>query len=305
MLMGDATDTDNVTSLYDIQSDRTRFQSVTAGEHGGYYDLVEKKFISSRTLQFLIDEVKPETGFEIKSEDSPYIKKARNRITQNLSLQQKKPVDSYSNIFLKYLSDKFLSSRQDQNILSAVLFVDIVGSTKLANTLLPDQMSSLVRIFSQEMSILISKHAGFVLKYAGDAVIAYFSDLDGYGNLFENAVRCGKTMNVVIGHAINWAFQKFGLPSITVKVGIEAGYNQIVFFGPQPDLIGAVITMATKIYSLGKPSHIAIGETLFNKLSKTTANEFVPISLDGKNWIHTSSETGKEYGVYLSQGLNS
>ncbi|MDH3765704.1 MAG: hypothetical protein OER82_07820 [Nitrosopumilus sp.] len=65
---------------FDIQNDRLRFQSTIMQNQKGYYDLVEKKFISSKTMQRLIDELKPDDSFEIKPEDPIIIDKIKKRI---------------------------------------------------------------------------------------------------------------------------------------------------------------------------------------------------------------------------------
>ena len=132
---------------------------------------------------------------------------------------QKNTRNSYCITLLKYLSNRFLSSQSDQNISTAILFVDIVKSTNLTTTLTPDEMSSLIRVFSQEISILISKHSGFVLKYAGDAAIAYFPISNNAEEICQNAIRCAKSMNLLIKHAINPVFEKFDLPEIKIRVG--------------------------------------------------------------------------------------
>jgi class 3 adenylate cyclase len=287
---------------FDIQNDRLRFQSTTVQNQKGYYDLVEKKFISSQKMQELIHELKPDDSFEIKPDDSVIIDKIKKRINQNLSFMQKNTRDSYSIKLLKYLSNRFLSSQSEQNMTSVILFVDIVKSTNLATTLTPDEMSSLIRVFSQEISILISKHSGFVLKYAGDAAIAFFPISNNAEVICQNTIRCAKSMNLVIKHAINPAFEKFGLPEIKIRVGVEVGNNQIVFFGPEPDLIGSTITMTSKIYPLADPCQIAIGEEIYKKLNGSS-NHFSQIQSDSKKLPYTNSNTGKEYGVYLSKEI--
>jgi len=287
---------------FDIQNDRLRFQSTTVQNQKGYYDLVEKKFISTQKMQDLIDELKPDDSFEIKSDDFIIIDKIKKRINQNLSSMQKNKRDSYSVKLLKYLSSRFLSSQSKQDITTVILFVDIVKSTNLATTLTPDEMSSLIRVFSQEISILISKHSGFVLKYAGDAAIAFFPISDNVNDMCQNAVRCAESMNLLIKHAINPAFEKFGLPEIKIRVGLETGNNQIVFFGPEPDLIGSTITMTSKIYPLADPCQIAIGEEVYKKLNGA-ANHFSQIQSDSRKIPHINSNTGKGYAVYLSKEI--
>jgi len=287
---------------FDIQNDRLRFQLTTVQNQKGYYDLVEKRFISAQKMQKLLDELKPDNDFEIKPDDFVLIDKIKKRITKNLSLAQKNTRDSYSTKFLKYLSNRFLSSQSEQNMLTVILFVDIVKSTNLANTLTPDEMSSLVRVFSQEISILISKHSGFVLKYAGDAAIAFFPISKNPEAMCHNAIRCARSMNLLIKHALNPVIEKFGLPAIKIRVGLESGSDQIVFFGPEPDLIGNTITMTSKIYPLADPSQIAIGEEIYMKLDEP-ASHFSQINSDSKTLPYTNSKTGNKYEVYLSKEI--
>jgi adenylate cyclase len=55
-----------------------------------------------------------------------------------------------------------------------VLHVDLVGSTKLAMKLPLDRLTMMIQAFNQEMSIIVKEFGGYVLKYVGDAVLAFF-----------------------------------------------------------------------------------------------------------------------------------
>jgi class 3 adenylate cyclase len=44
-----------------------------------------------------------------------------------------------------------LNSIREQKLDAAVLYVDVVGSTKIATQLSASELSSLIRVFSQEM----------------------------------------------------------------------------------------------------------------------------------------------------------
>jgi adenylate cyclase len=149
------------------------------------------------------------------------------------------------------------------------------------------------------MSIIISRHGGFVLKYAGDAVIAYFPSSDELGNASENAVRCGNVMDMIIEQSLNFAFRDFALPPIQVRVSIDFGTNEIVFLGPEPDLIGHTITIASKMIRLAKPGHIVIGENAYKLLTKSCTSIFSPAGSD-IHWDYTDPRTGKIYPIYFS-----
>jgi adenylate cyclase len=284
---------------FDVTEDRTRFEQCVIEGENGYYDIVARKFVSQGVLDMLMENLMPERDYLITPE-SKQVSQSINRIRRNLSVYQRNPTDSYAQIFLKYLSNRFFCSKTELSIDAAVLYVDIVGSTELASKLLPEELSSLIRVFSQEMSIIISKHAGFVLKYAGDAVIAYFPSLEGLGNMVDNAVRCGRSMNVIILHALNKAIENTPIPSIQIRVSLDYGKNKIVFLGSEPDLIGHTITIASKMIPFAKPGEIVIGDNAFKTISPKFASEF-----DGhdehNDWNYADPSSGKTYPIYFSK----
>src|SRR3954453_4194308 len=76
-----------------------------------------------------------------------------------------------------------ISVAETQNVLSefasskmkfVILNVDLVGSTKLSMTLPLDRLTKMIQTFNQEMSLIVKEFGGFVLKYVGDAVLAFF-----------------------------------------------------------------------------------------------------------------------------------
>jgi adenylate cyclase len=266
----------------------------------GYYDIIEKRFVPLENLESVISQVKPVEKFQILTPDDAFVIESLTRIQRNFSLYKRKQSDSYSQAFLKYVSNRFLSFWPDQEINTAILYVDIVGSTKLATSLTSEELSGLIKVFSEEISVTISKHAGFVLKYAGDAVIAFFPDLKEFGNMAENAVRCARSINMLVKHSINSMFARFGLPSIDIRMGLDVGKNRIIILGSDPDLIGHSITIASKILPLAQPNQMTIGEEAYKMLSPELASQFIKINPDDKRWNYNHPSTGKFYPVYFS-----
>src|SRR5215469_13760705 len=71
---------------------------------------------------------------------------------------------------LKVGSEFNISMDQTQDILE----VDLVESTRLLMTLPVDRLATIIQAFSQEMSLMIAAYGGYVLKYVGDAILAFF-----------------------------------------------------------------------------------------------------------------------------------
>ncbi|MGI0101500.1 MAG: adenylate/guanylate cyclase domain-containing protein [Nitrosotalea sp.] len=291
----------NTSFPFGVAAEKVRFSPPHTEGEKGYYDIIEKKFVPLNVLESVIYHVKPVERFQILSADDSVVIESMTRVKRNFSLYKMKMSDSYSQAFLKYVANRFLSLWPEQEINTTVLYVDIVGSTKLATLLISEELSGLIKVFSEEMSVIVSKHAGFVLKYAGDAVIAFFPELREFGNMAENAVRCANSMNMIIKHSLNPIFSSLGLPTISVRIGIDTGKNRIVFLGSEPDLIGHSITIVSKILPLAQPNQTTIGDEAYKMLSSDMAEQFTKITPDDKRWNYTHPGTGEIYQIYFSR----
>ena len=290
----------NTSFPFGVAAEKVKFSLPHTEGEKGYYDVIEKKFVPLNVLESVIYHVKPVERFQILSADDSVVIESMTRVKRNFSLYKMKMSDSYSQAFLKYVASRFLSLWPEQEITTAILYVDIVGSTKLATALSSEELSGLIKVFSEEMSVIVSKHAGFVLKYAGDAVIAFFPELREFGNMAENAVRCANSMNMLIKHSLNPIFTSLGLPAISVRIGIDTGKNRIVFLGSDPDLIGHSITIVSKILPLAQPNQITIGDEAYKMLSSDMAEQFTKINSVDKRWDYTHLGTGEIYPIYFS-----
>ena len=83
---------------------------------------------------------------------------------------------------LKVGSEFNISMDETQHILEiyakskvtlVILHVDLVESTRLLMTLPVDRLATIIQAFSQEMSLTIAAYGGYVLKYVGDAILAF------------------------------------------------------------------------------------------------------------------------------------
>jgi class 3 adenylate cyclase len=116
-----------------------------------------------------------------------------------------------------------------------VLHVDLVGSTKLAMRLPLDRLTMIIQAFNQEMSIIVKAFGGYILKYVGDAVLAFF--VVSGDNKSEakaaciNAVNCAKYMIRIAREAINPILNQYGCPEMSLRIGIDFGENAIIQSG--------------------------------------------------------------------------
>ena len=297
-------DNDLGSSTYELFLDEDRFEEQFLGGQRGYYDKVEKVFVPLRAFDILFEEIGPQPSDNLPIHETRFIddvtlERSRQRVELNLKEQYRRTnKDSYSQIFMAYLSRRFLLRYTDKGEDDMViLYVDLVGSTALSAIVASEELSTLVKTFCQEMSIVVSKYNGYVLKYAGDAVIGYFPRDPDISTACEEAVKCARVMKKVIDESINVIFAKYGFPKVKIRVAIDEGKNQVVILGQDPDLLGHIISRAAKFMGKAKPNEIVIGENVFSNLTDQSKRNFLGLQ---ENFILAG--TGEKYPVYLSSG---
>jgi class 3 adenylate cyclase len=72
-----------------------------------------------------------------------------------------------------------------------VMFVDLVGSTRLSARLDPENMREMLRAYQDASAGVIARFEGFVAKFMGDGVLAYFGYPRAHEDEAERAVRAG------------------------------------------------------------------------------------------------------------------
>src|SRR5919198_2973456 len=87
---------------------------------------------------------------------------------------------------------------------------------------------TIIRAFTYEMTSTVRSYGGYVLKYVGDAIIAFFPA--GYNKLLacDKAVQCANSMITVIKNGINPILNQYDYPELCVKIGIDEGEENVI-----------------------------------------------------------------------------
>src|SRR5690349_21103864 len=72
-----------------------------------------------------------------------------------------------------------------------VLFADLVGSTALSARLDPEDLRALLGAYHARVAAVVEREGGFVAKYTGDGVLAYFGWPEAHEDDAERAIRSG------------------------------------------------------------------------------------------------------------------
>ena len=197
-------------------------------------------------------------------------------------------------------SDHFLRNHTSQKLDFAVIYVDLVGSTRMSTELAPDILSKIVTVFSQEVSYIIQHFGGFVLKFVGDASIGYFPSSQN----LDDIVLCGESVVYVVRNAINPLLLQMGHGGIEVKVTSDYGQHTIVRYGSDRerspvDIISVTMNLAAKMQSVTRGSQMVIGNSLYEKLSDDLQRIFEKANLDQIKWNYHNFAEQKPYQLYI------
>ncbi len=104
----------------------------------------------------------------------------------------------------------------------AVMFVDIVGFTRVAERRTPDEVVALLREFHGRMESAVFDHHGTLDKFLGDGLMATFGTPDPGANDAGNALRCGLAMLADIDRW-NRERREAGAEPIDISIGLHYG----------------------------------------------------------------------------------
>jgi class 3 adenylate cyclase len=196
----------------------------------------------------------------------------------------------------------YLLRHVDSKASLVIMYADLVGSTKMSMTLPVEKLVTIIRAFSHEMSSAIESLNGYVLKYVGDAVIAFFPS--GFNKYLtcDNTFRCAKSMINIIKDGINPILSKHDYPSLAVKIGIDEGENIVFQYGydksSQIDILGYPMNVTSKITSITSPNVISVGENVYKLLHPQIQTNFKQVNFENNEWKYIDIRTGNPYKVY-------
>lgn len=201
------------------------------------------------------------------------------------------------------LCKRFLRRHVNCKIEAVILYVDIDGSTRMSMSITPLQFATILHVFSQEMSLLISEYGGYTLKYVGDAVIALFPAEYDSRQAAMNAVGCASDMQEIIKKCVNPELAAHGLPEIRIKISIDHGDVQVVVYGKSLershiDIVGSTISMAAKMIAFAKTGQIVVGKSLHEKIPPDNQS-FARLDMDPSRWSYVDEKSGLPYGLYV------
>jgi class 3 adenylate cyclase len=215
-----------------------------------------------------------------------------------------------------------------------ILNVDLVASTKLSMILPLDKLTMMIQAFNQEMSLVVKEFGGFILKYVGDAVLAFFlvSNHQSQPSIAcTHALNCARCMLQVANEGINPILNHYDCPVMNIRIGIDIGENAIIQSGwdihpnitnveetsnnnniskkeqplikkPVYDILGYSTSIAVKMTALANPNHMVIGQLVYDVIDDNQKSLFEQLTMSHEIWSYVNTNTGGTiYNVYTNK----
>ena len=142
-----------------------------------------------------------------------------------------------------------------------VMFCDLIGSTELSTRLDPEELRAIIRAYHRCCTELVDRNGGFVAKYMGDGVLAYFGYPVAHEDDAERAIRAG----LALVQAVPKIATDTGTP-LQLRIGIATGLvvvGDLIGAGAAQEqaVVGETPNLAARLQSVAAPNSIVIGPT--------------------------------------------
>ncbi len=157
----------------------------------------------------------------------------------------------------------------------AILFVDIVDSTRLYERLGNVQASALTRGLLQALTLAVTANRGLVIKSLGDGLLCGFERPD-------SAVAASVAMlNAQVGRDLN------------IRIGLHYGSVVESYEQDRLDIVGDAVNVAARLQNLARPGETLATEDLVNRLSEGERRRTKP--------LHSTTVKGRSIPVDIYQ----
>jgi adenylate cyclase len=150
---------------------------------------------------------------------------------------------------------------ESQNKELTILFADIRGFTRMAESMDPQQLRDYLNRFLTAMTEVIHAYNGTVDKYIGDAVMAFWGAPVDDPRHADHAVAAAIAMQQEVDR-LNVEFAALGWPSLTVGIGINTGVVRVGDMGSRLrrayTVIGDPVNLAARLEGLAKKFELPI-----------------------------------------------
>lgn len=155
-----------------------------------------------------------------------------------------------------------------------VLFTDIRGFTRTASDMEPELVAGFLNQYFEAIVQCVYRNGGFVDKFIGDAVMAFWNaperQVDHAERAVKAAVEMAQAIEVLDKERLNWGIEK----PVRIGIGINTGEAVIGNLGSRDrnnfTVIGNAVNLASRIEALTKDfkATVLVGQGTFDQLGR-------------------------------------
>jgi len=153
------------------------------------------------------------------------------------------------------------SSSEGERRQVTVMFIDMVGSTALSAKLDPELLGGVIRRYQDAVAGVIGRYGGFVAKFMGDGVLAYFGFPSAFEDAAERAVRAALGILSEVG-----TIEMPDGARVQARIGIATGLvvvGEILGSGMAQErtIVGETPNLAARLQALAGTDCILVSES--------------------------------------------
>ncbi len=139
----------------------------------------------------------------------------------------------------------------------SVMFCDLVGSTKLAGRIDPEDLREVLGEYHALCAEAVGRYEGHVAQYLGDGILAYFGYPQAHEDDAERAVRCALEVQGRLA-------ERTGAGAVRARIGIHTGLVIVDEIGSEAKretlALGATTNLAARIQEMVEAGGVSISE---------------------------------------------
>jgi class 3 adenylate cyclase len=142
-----------------------------------------------------------------------------------------------------------------------VMFCDLAGSTELSARLDPEDMGEIIRTYQDACSAAVVRYDGFVAKFMGDGILAYFGFPRAHEDDAERAVHAGLEIAALVPRLETRSDEP-----LAVRIGVATGrvvVGDLIGQGSAQEqaVVGETPNLAARLQSLAGPGGVLIADS--------------------------------------------
>ena len=167
----------------------------------------------------------------------------------------------------------------DEIRLVTIMFVDIVDSTELTQSLEADDWKATIGAAHSQVARLVAEWGGVIGQYLGDGVLCFFGAKHSQEDDALRAVYCALEIHSILSPFAQDIFIKYDMV-FNLRVGISTGRAVVGYFGGDENksllALGAPTNLASRLQGIAQPSQTLIDAQTYRRVRNHFITEEQP-----------------------------